>query len=71
VSPAATGGSSGSNGGGSCSALLLLMWRLGGVMCPGVWRSEVVTLGWLLLSVSAQQVCWLGKSHGEQAGERG
>lgn len=57
VSPAAVGGSSGSSaGGGSCSALLPLMWRLGGVMCPGLWKSEVVTLGWLLACVSSQEV---------------
>lgn len=54
VSPAAAGGSS---GGGGASAVLLLMWRLGGEICAGVWRSEVVTLGWLLMCVSSQQVC--------------
>lgn len=57
VSPAAAGGSS---GGGGASAVLLLMWRLGGEMCAGVWRSEVVTLGWLLMCVSGQQVCVSG-----------
>jgi len=34
----------------------LLMWRLGGVLCPGVWKSEVVTLGWLLMCVNSTQV---------------
>jgi hypothetical protein len=59
VSPAATGGS---NGGGGASAVLLLMWRLGGEMCAGVWRSDVVTLGWLLMCVSGQQVCVGGRA---------
>jgi hypothetical protein len=69
VSPTAAGGSSSSSGGGSCSAVLLLMWRLGGVMCPGLWGSEVITLGWLLMCVSAQQVrlvcCGLEVKHHE------
>ena len=56
VSPAAAGGSSGSNGGGSCCPVLLLLWRLGGEMCPGLWRSDVLVLGWLLLCVTSQQV---------------
>jgi hypothetical protein len=64
VSPAAAGGSSGSNGGGSCCPVLLLLWRLGGEMCPGLWRSDVLALGWLLLCVTSQQVCGVVKTTG-------
>lgn len=56
VSPRAAGGCSGSSGGGSAGSLLQLMWRLGVEICSGIFLSDVVTLGWLLLCVNRSQV---------------
>ncbi|KAF8057874.1 hypothetical protein HT031_005820 [Scenedesmus sp. PABB004] len=51
VSPAAAGGV----GCGGLGLLAPLLWRLGGALAPGLWRGELLQLGWLLLSCSSQQ----------------
>jgi hypothetical protein len=56
AAPAAAGGVAAAGSGASLGLLLPLMWRLGGVLLPGLWRPQLLQLAWLLLCCSSQQV---------------
>jgi hypothetical protein len=56
AAPAAAGGVAAAGSGASLGLLLPLMWRVGGVLLPGLWRQQLLQLAWLLLCCSSQQV---------------
>lgn len=58
AAPAAAGGVAAAGSGASLGLLLPLMWRLGGVLLPGLWQQQLLQLAWLLLCCSSQQVSW-------------